>query len=285
MKKVDLHVHSNVSDGTLSPREVVKAAKNAYLSAMALTDHDTVNGIPEAILAGKEFDIEIIPGIEMSSFYKDREIHIVGLCVDYKDPNFLASINDEISNRTLRNKRMIKKCNDFGFEISINELKELFPQSVITRAHFAKFFMQKNYVKSIKEAFDKYFGDGMPLYVPRDKKTAKQTIEIIKSAKGVPILAHPLLYKFSSGELKNLCIELKTYGLVGIESMYSTHRGFDELTVRHLAHEVGLLESGGSDFHGANKPYIAIGIGTGNLMIHYDFLKQIKNASNYYPSE
>mgnify|MGYP000009458698 FL=1 len=280
MKKIDLHVHSTYSDGTFSPAELVKEAVKNDISAFALTDHDTTDGIDEAIDAGKKSGIEIIPGIEISTSYKDKEIHIVGLFIDYKNKEFHDAIYEEIKRRDTRNGLLIQKFNDAGFPVSLEVLENMFPHSIITRAHFASYMTKKGYVKDNKEAFSKYLGDGCPLYVSREHKSVYDAVDMIKKAGGAAILAHPLLYHLTMGELKDLCIRLKDCGLTGIESMYSTYKGFDELTVRKLAHETGLLESGGSDFHGANKPDIRLGTGMGNLMISYDYLDKLRDSLN-----
>lgn len=276
MKTVDLHVHSTYSDGTLTPTQLVDEALRMGLSAMALTDHDTVAGIPEAIEAGNQKGLEIIPGIEISTSYKDKEIHIVGLFLDYENPTFLEAIGNERERRANRNEKLIERFQEYGFAISIEELEALYPNSVITRAHFAAYMVLKGYVKTRDEAFDKYLGDGKPLYIPRERKTPEQAMAAIQAAGGVAVLAHPLLYHLTSHELKELCLTCKKSGLAGIETMYSTYKGFDELTVRQLAHEVGLLESGGSDFHGANKPHIKLGVGMNNLAISYSFLEALR---------
>mgnify|MGYP004631463161 FL=1 len=283
MNKVDLHVHSTASDGTFTPAELVRAAVKAELSAFALTDHDTVAGINEALKAAHGV-IEVIPGIEISTSWKDKEIHIVGLCIDYNDNDFLNAIGNEVSRRNERNLKLIDMFNEYGFPVTLEELTDMFPDSIITRAHFASYMVKKGYVKDNREAFARYLGDGMPLYVQRERKSTREAVDIIKKAKGAAILAHPLLYHLTGGELDSLCNELKSYGLTGIESMDSTYRGFDELTVRNLARRYDLLESGGSDFHGANKPDIRLGCGRGNLMIGYSYLQAIKDSVNYVPS-
>lgn len=280
MRFVDLHVHSTASDGTFSPEELVKSAVKCGLSAFALTDHDTTLGIDRAIDASKSFNLEVIPGIEISTSYKDKEIHIVGIYINHHDVDFIKGIGSEIDRRNRRNSMLINKFNEYGFPVSIEELTSMYPDSVITRAHFAAFMVKKGYVDSNKEAFDKYLGDGMPLYVPRERKSPKEAIELIKNAGGIPILAHPLLYRLTLGELRALCKELKEYGLIGIETMYSTYKGFDEQNIRALAKEMQLLESGGSDFHGANKPHIRLGTGMGNLRINYSYLEKLKNSVN-----
>ena len=280
MKKADLHVHSTFSDGTLTPTEIVKLAQKIELDAFALTDHDTVDGVPEAVFAGNKYGIEVIPGIEISTSYKGKEIHIVGLFIDYENVEFKEALGSEIQRRQKRNITLIEKFNEAGFPVTLKELENLFPESVITRAHFASYMVKRGYVRTNKEAFDKYLGDGCPLYVPREKKDVREAISLIRSAGGAPVLAHPLLYHLTTGELKKLCKELKEAGLIGIESMYSTYKGFDEINVRKIAHEFDLLESGGSDFHGANKPHISLGSGMGNLMINYDYLSRLKESVN-----
>ena len=280
MRFVDLHVHSTASDGTYTPEMLVKAAAKAGLSAFALTDHDTVKGIEPAIHAAAGLNLFVIPGIEISTNYKDKEIHIVGLFIDYRDPAFIKGISDETERRNRRNEVLIEKFNEYGFPITNKEITEMFPESVITRAHFAAYMVKKGYVKSNREAFDKYLGDGMPLYVPRERKSPEEAICLIKSAKGVPVLAHPLLYHLTMGELRDLCRQLKSCGLVGIETMYSTYKGFDEQNVRALANEFGLLESGGSDFHGDNKPHIRLGSGMGNLRISYSYLEKLQEQTD-----
>ena len=278
MKYVDLHVHSTVSDGTLSPTELVKAAAKASLAAFALTDHDTVRGVDEAILAASNLNLEVIPGVEISTRYKDKEIHIVGLFLDHHNEELLKGLGNEIEIRNRRNDMLIEKFNENGFPVTMEEMNKMFPDSVITRAHFASFMVKKGYVKTTLDAFNRYLGEGMPLYIPREKKSPEEAINLITSAGGVAVLAHPLLYHLTMGELKELCILLKGYGLTGIESMYSTYKGFDEISVKNLAKEVGLLESGGSDFHGANKPHIKIGSGMGTLRINYEYMEKLKNS-------
>lgn len=278
MKYVDLHVHSTASDGTFTPKEVVKLAAKAGLSAFALTDHDTVKGVDEAIESAKKLNLEVIPGVEISTRYKEKEIHIVGLFLDHHNSQLLKGLGNEIDIRNKRNQMLIEKFNENGFPVTMEKMHEMFPDSVITRAHFASYMAKKGYVKSTLDAFNRYLGEGMPLYVPRDKKSPEEAIKLITSAGGVAILAHPLLYHLTIGELRDLCIMLKELGLVGIESMYSTYKGFDELSVKNLAKEIGLLESGGSDFHGANKPHIKIGSGMGTLRISSEYMENLRKA-------
>lgn len=280
---VDLHVHSTRSDGTYSPRELVDYALEKGLSAFALTDHDTVDGLTEAIeyadslrAVHGEAVPEVIPGIEFSTEYEGRDIHIVGLYIDYKNPDFTAYLQNFIDSRTLRNHKMCKLLSDAGIAISYEALLKEFPNSVITRAHYAKYMLNHGYIKSMQEAFERYVGDHCPYYVPREKVTPAQAVELISKAGGVPILAHPILYRMSEQRLDALTAQLKDCGLMGIEAIYSTYKPCEERQIRALAAKYDLLISGGSDFHGTNKPGIDLGSGLGKLYVHDEVLKKIK---------
>lgn len=277
MKYIDLHVHSNISDGTLTPTEVVLLAAKSNLSAIALTDHDTVAGLEEAIKAAKDLEkegkqIRIVEGVEISADYKGKDIHILGLLIDTKHQGLISSLEKALKNRDERNEKMASKLRAAGIDISLEDLTFKEPNTVITRAHFARFLFEHGYVKTRNEAFEKYLGENCPYYVPREYLTPKDAISLIKQAGGIPVLAHPLLYNFSSNELEELVRYLKELGLVGIETIYSANIGSDESTVRELAQRYDLLMTGGSDYHGANKPNLAIGIGKGNLKIPYSML-------------
>lgn len=281
MNIVDLHVHSTVSDGTMTPKQVVHYAKEKGLRALALTDHDTIDGLEEAFMAGKTFSIEVIPGIELAAEYKDVELHILGYYVDHHDSAFLHQLDHWKKAREHRNEKMIVKLNQLGFPITLKDLKNLSKGNVITRAHYGKWFLQKGYVKSISEAFQKYIGADCPGYVRRQLPTPKECISMIKEAKGIPVLAHPFLYSFSDQELSAVLKQLKQEGLRGIEVMHSTHTLHQEKTLWHLAHHYGLLMTGGSDFHGTNKPDIDIGVGKGNLQIPYKMVESLKKESSF----
>ena len=281
MEQIDLHVHSNVSDGTSTPSELVAYAYKKKLSAFALTDHDTVDGIPEAIkatnsLKTKDQYVEVIPGVEISAGYKGKDIHILGLLLDYTDETLTTTLHQLAKERSLRNEKMCKNLRDAGLALTMDEIKEGNEDAVITRAHFAKALLKKGYVSSIKEAFTKYLDSTSPYYVPRKFLSPKKAIDLIRQANGVPVLAHPLLYKLSNSELKTLLTELKEYGLEGIEAVYSCNMGLDESYVRSLANEFGLVVTGGSDYHGSVKPDIDLGSGRGNLKIPAHLLEQLK---------
>lgn len=279
MKTVDLHVHSTYSDGTLTPSELILLAKEQGLSAMAMTDHDTIAGVSEAMTTGKEHNIEVIPGIELSSVYGNKEIHILGFFVDHKDPYFNNSLENLRVVRLERNIRIIEKFKTLGIYISFEEMHELYENAVLTRAHFADYLLLKGYTKSRNEAFERYIGDNGPCYMPREKLTPEQTIKLILDAGGVPVLAHPTLYHLGNSEMDKLIKQLCRFGLAGIEAIYSTYSMGEELQMRKLAKENHLIISGGSDYHGANKPYIELGTGRGRLAVPYDVLDNLKKLA------
>lgn len=282
MNYIDLHVHSNISDGTCTPSELVFLAIKNNLKAFALTDHDTTDGIEEAVNTAENYkkqgiDIEVIPGTELSVAYKDRDIHILGLFIDYKNPSLLLTLKDTVHERDNRNIKMCENLKEAGIDISLDKLKAEYPEAIITRAHFAKYLAQYGYVKNTAEAFTKYLNTDGPYYVNRKFLSPKEGIDLILSAGGIPVLAHPLLYKLPEKELDALIKQLKEYGLLGIEAVYSSNIGFDESTVRKLARKYDLLITGGSDFHGSNKPDLNMGTGRGNLKIPYTLLDELKN--------
>lgn len=281
MKYIDLHVHSNISDGTLTPTEVVDEAVRSGLSAIALTDHDTVLGLQEARQAAARhaangYEIEIIPGVEISSAYKGKDLHILGLYIDDTNETLIKTLEAAVKEREERNIKMIRNLNNAGIPITLEAMQESEPDAVITRAHFAKYLTENGFTKTRNEAFDKYLGTDGPYYVPRQFMTPEEAIALILQADGIPVLAHPLLYHLPSDELSELVKKLKSFGLAGIEAIYTSNTGCDESDMRRLARLNDLLLSGGSDFHGANKPDIAIGKGRGNLKIPYELLEEMK---------
>lgn len=282
-RNVDLHVHSSCSDGTLSPKELVDYAIEKNLSAFALTDHDTVDGLDEAIryaagLSTEQGNIEVIPGIELSTEYQGADIHVVGLYIDYQNEDFQNKLREFVDSRTARNQKMCGLLTQAGVPVTYEELQAAYPDAVITRAHYAGYMLEKGYVKSRQEAFDRYVGDHAPCYIPREKITPAQAVQLILQAGGAPVLAHPILYHMSGDRLETLVLELKEAGLMGIEAIYSTYTAGDERQIRALAAKYGLFISGGSDFHGANKPGLDLGTGYGKLFVPEELLTVIKKT-------
>ena len=277
MKIVDLHVHSNKSDGTCSPSELVDLAIQKGLSAFALTDHDTTAGLDEAIEYAKGRDIEVVPGIEFSTEYQGRDIHVLGLAIDYKAPVFADRLQAFVDSRIGRNRKMCRNLTEAGIDISYEKLMAAYPGAVITRAHYARYLLDHGYVKSLPEAFERYVGDHCPYFVPREKVTPVQAVQLIRQAKGIPVLAHPTLYHMGKDALQKLVSSLTEAGLVGLEAIYSTYSAGEEREMRQLALRNGLLISGGSDFHGSNKPGLELATGYhGKLVIPYDIWERLK---------
>ena len=282
MKTVDLHVHSDKSDGSFTPSQLVELALGKGLSAFALTDHDTTAGVKEAVAAGKEKGIEVIPGIEFSTAYRlpgmpEKDIHIVGLFIDEDAPAFQKQIHAFVDARIERNRKMCARLAADGIDISYEQLLSAFPGSVITRGHYARYLFDRGYVKSMPEAFDRYLGDNTKYFVPREKITPAQAVSLILETKGIPVLAHPTLYHMGKDSLNRLIRELKDAGLVGIEALYATYSAGEERQMRQLAAKYELLISGGSDFHGKVKPKLEMGTGYGKLFVPEDVLANIKN--------
>ena len=269
---IDLHVHSNESDGTLSPTELVIHAKEKGLQAIALTDHDTIKGIDEAMQAGELYKVEVIPGIELSADFPNDNLHILGYCINFKDPTFQNQLRPIQDGRNIRNAQMIENFHSLGFKIAIDK-----DSDIITRAHFARALYEGGYVSSIDEAFKDYLSPGKPGYIKRITPSPKECIDLIHSGGGLAILAHPTLYGLKTPALTKLIKELSSYGLDGIEAIHSIHSKQDEIFLRDLAIKNKLIISGGSDFHGANKPNLEIAVGYGNLKIPYSILENIKN--------
>lgn len=281
MESIDLHVHSNASDGTLSPTEVVTHGQKCGLSAIALTDHDTVAGITEAIIASEHTSLEVIPGIELSCNYLNTELHILGFFVDHKDELLINKLSELKKKRYSRNEQLLERFNAAGFDITMERLFAGNKNTVITRAHFARALYEQGYVKSKGDAFKKYLDSGCPFYIPKPKVSPDDAISIIKSAKGIPVLAHPLLYKLGYNQISKLLSELTPYGLRGMEVYHSSNNIFESAKLKEIAQHNNLLITGGSDFHGSNKPDIELGKGRGKLFIPIDLLNTLKKEVSH----
>lgn len=287
MQAIDLHVHSNHSDGTCTTQELVDLAIYKNLKAIALTDHDTTEGLEEIMEYAKDKNIEIIPGIELSTEYFGRDIHILGLYINPYNPKFQEHLTAFQESRVNRNRKLCQNLADEGIDITYESLCKRFEGAVMTRAHYARYLYEKGYVKSMKEAFERYVGDHCKAFVPREKIAPAEAVSLILEAGGIPVLAHPILYRLSDANLDKLVSELKTAGLMGIEAVYSTYAPSEERYVKRLAAKYDLLLTGGSDFHGSNKKDIDLGNGRGHLFVPEELLDKIKTAylNRYVPYE
>ncbi|OUQ60468.1 phosphoesterase [Tyzzerella sp. An114] len=274
---IDMHTHTTASDGTLTPTELINLAKETGLKAVAVTDHDTVEGIEEALKEGEKVGIEVIPGIEFAAAYEgETEIHILGFFIDYKNHKLNETLKSIKEARDKRNILMVENLRKIGMNITIDDIINEAGGNIITRAHFAAVLEKKGYVKSKNEAFKYFISPGKPGYVRREFITPKMCIETINNAGGVAFLAHPTLYKMSYKQIEKLVSELIEYGLKGIEGEYSTYSDEQEKNIKKIANKFNIMISGGSDFHGGNKPDIKIGTGMGNLKIPYEYIENIK---------
>ena len=271
---VDLHTHSNCSDGSMSPSELVLHAAEKGLAAIALTDHDTVDGIKEAVAKGKECGIEVVPAIEFSARSKTLT-HILGFYIDEDNAQLKSVLTEIVDLRKERNEVTAKLLQELGFNVTLEEAAAIAPGGIIGRAHYAKLLMDKGYTSSVKESFDKYLAAGKPAYFTNQKLEAKCIIETIHAAGGVAFLAHPHQMKLGD-KLEDYVKELVSYGLDGMEGYYSEYDEKMQDEYQAMAARYGLALSGGTDFHGEMKPHISIGKGLGNMTVPYSVLRNIK---------
>jgi hypothetical protein len=271
---IDLHVHTTESDGTLTPKQIVEHAKQIGIEALAITDHDTVSGVKPAKQTGDLLGVEIIPGIEISVDY-NGEMHILGYYVD-QTPLFMQKLEEFKITRESRNRKMIEKLQQRGFDISFQEVSDITEGVSMGRPHIAAILMKKGYVDSINTAFEKYIGNGKIAYIEREKVTPKEGIEAILEAGGIPVLAHPKYLNLGNSELNNVLIELKGYGLKGIEAYYSMNTSNETGIYLRMAIKYNLVVTGGTDYHGANKPEIEMGKGKGNMFLDYGIIEALK---------
>lgn len=275
MKRIDLHTHSNCSDGSMTPTELIRYAKSKGLSAVALTDHDSVSGVREAQEEGSRQDIEIVPGIELSA-RSETETHILGYYIDIDSPILSLALKEIRSVRDERTENTARKLRELGFDITVEETKALAPSGLIGRAHFAKLMVQKGYISSVREGFDKYLANGKYAYDGTQYLTSHDAVKLISDCGGVSFVAHPHLIRLSDEKLIAFLTDLREYGLSGIEGYYNEYTPEMQEHFQSMAASLGLLISGGTDFHAAMKPHIDIGTGQGNMCIPYSVLEKIK---------
>ncbi len=263
MSKVDLHIHSTVSDGRFSPAEVVRKSAEAGLTVIALADHDTVDGIVPALEAAKTFhQLKVIPGVEISTDVPQGEIHLLGYFIDYTHPELQDALRRMRNSRRGRAQGMIDKLGSLGIHIEWERVKEIAGSGSIGRPHIAQAMLEKGYIASFKEAFTKYIGWGGPAYVEREKMSPAEAAQLILRANGLPVLAHPL----TINDPEAMVTELKASGLIGIEAYYDGYTTEEINRLISLATRHGLIATGGSDYHGLDASTETI-IGGANVPI------------------
>lgn len=260
MKLIDLHVHSTASDGSYSPEEVVRLAAARGLRAISLTDHDTIDGVAEAAAAGEALGVEVIPGVEISARFPGGSMHILGYFVDYHSGLLDARLAVLKKSRADRNPRIVAKLNALGAKITMEQVEKISGGGQVGRPHIARALLEHGYVRDIQEAFDRYLRNGGPAHVSKFRFPPDEAINMIREAQGIPVLSHPFTLGLGSAyALKNLLQDQKKLGLAGLEVYYPEHTPEQEARYLKLARELDLLITGGSDFHGANKPEVDLG--------------------------
>lgn len=245
--KIDLHIHTSISDGRFSPEEIVQKSARLGLTTIAICDHDTVDGIVPALEAARAFpQLRIIPGIEVSTFAPGNEVHVLGYFIDFNDPKLKTALANSRNSRRERAKAMIAKLNELNIHISWQQVQKIAGSGTVGRPHIAQAMLEKGYIKSFKEAFTKYIGLGGPAYVERYKITPVEAVALIKESNGLPVLAHPLTIK----QPEEMIAELKEAGLVGIEVYYDDYTEDERNSLALLAIKYNLITTGGSDYHG-----------------------------------
>ncbi len=272
---IDLHTHSLCSDGSMSPTELVKHAAESGLSAIALTDHDTAEGLKEALEAGKTYGIEVIPGIELSA-QSDTETHILGYFIDPDAKALQEAVAYIQKIRVKRIEMTLEKLQDCGIDISMDEVREKAGTGILCRAHVAKILTERGLTESPSDAFKKWLNVGRPAYADIQALTDEEAIRLIRECGGDAYLAHLHLTKKSGDELDAFVARLKNAGLTGIEGWYTDYTPGHNRIYRALAQKYDLKLSGGTDFHGTFKPHIRIGRGLGELEIPHSVLEEMK---------
>lgn len=276
-QRIDLHTHSTASDGTLTPTELMRAAKAAGLSAIALTDHDTFEGLPEARAEAERQGVELVPGCELSLDYGGLPTHLLALFVDERPGHVVHELTRVRVARANRNATMLEKLKSVGVHLRREDV-ERHATGVVGRPHMAQAMLAAGVVKSFEEAFTRFLGSSGLAYVPKVKLTPAEAIGAIHADGGLAVLAHPYLLSQQPRHIEAILLDLANMGLDGVEVYYTEHSDKYTALVAELAQRLGLLMSGGSDFHGSVKAGVALGKGRGGLFVRGELLDAMKKA-------
>lgn len=260
-------MHSMFSDGSMTPEELIAEAATLGLKGVALTDHDSVAGIPRFLEAAQAAGVPAIAGVEVSADIEVGTLHVLGYGVDYTNREFLEHLRWIREGRNSRNQEMLQKLNRLGLRLTIDDVQRHAGADVVARPHFAQALIAKGYVKDKREAFERYLAKGKPGYAERRRLNPEATMELLRMAGGLPVIAHPFTLKRTVKEMKPLLAHLKQFGLAGVEVYYSEHNRSWERSYLKLCKEFGLIATGGSDFHGTISPGIKMGKGIGTLNV------------------
>jgi len=274
---IDLHVHSTASDGLYSPRNVVRHAADVGLKAIALTDHDTVAGVPEALAAGEAFGVEVIPGVEISAQFDDGACHLLGYFIDHEDAPLGNLLREARDRRVARNQKILERLNRLGLALSMDEVVCRVSGGTLTRAHFAAAMVEKGYVETWDEAFDRYLGRGKRAFVRRRRVEPEAAIRAIRGAGGLAALAHPRQLNRGVAETDAWIERLAAAGMEAVETSSPDHTANFAARYRAAAARLGLLEVGGTDWHGRDDAGIHLGLGRATMLVHYDLVQKMKD--------
>ena len=277
MKYIDLHIHSAVSDGTDSPAQIVQKAAELGLAAVAITDHDTVAGCAEAAAEGEKLGVEAVSGVELTGRY-GRTIHILGYYLRTNSPVLTRTLDGILAERDHRNRKMAALMAADGIPIDYDEMKRRFGAS-IGRPHFGDMLVELGLAESVQDAFDRFIEKGQRYYLPRKMLSIERSVEVIREAGGVPVLAHPFQYRLEEPALRPLLEHCMDHGLLGRECRCSLYDEEPSRALLKLAREYGLIPTGGSDYHGGNKPHLALGSGTGQLAVPAAWLEPLRSMA------
>lgn len=269
----DLHIHTTFSDGSYKPEEIVDMAKKNDFKTIAISDHDTLDGINPALEYASNKDIEVIPAIEFSTFEGKAEIHILGYFIDHEDDYLRKKVKKIFDSRKIRAQKMVELLNKQNIDITYNEVKNMASDDYIGRPHIAKLMIKKGYINEMKDAFtDQYIGNGGKAYVEKYKLSPVEAIDLILNTGGVPVLAHPVFINHGEPMDKQDIKKLKDTGLLGLEVYHSKHNEKTIEYYKNIAQELDLLITGGSDFHGENSP----GVNLGDIRLSNEHIDKLK---------
>lgn len=269
---VDLHTHTTASDGTLSPEELVKLAKKQGLKGLAITDHDTVDGIPEGLASGRKYNIEVLPGVELSTSLRGHEVHILGYLIDWEADALKTALAKMNQQRLIRAQKMLSRLSELGYPLDFTEVRRIAGEGVIGRPHLAAAMVKQGYVGDVREAFSSFLGKGAPAYVAREKLSLQEAIQLLMEAKGVPVLAHPGLI----GD-PGIIASIIEKGIMGIEVFYPEHTTVMRQYLLDLCQLHGLIATGGSDFHGSIRT-----VYLGSCGVRPEVVQQLRRKQEEY---
>jgi 3',5'-nucleoside bisphosphate phosphatase len=278
MRRIDLHAHTNRSDGSLAPAALVRLAKDVGLAALAVTDHDTTSGLEEARAAGAALGVEVLTGIEITARFPGRAMHVLAYGFDERDPGLLALLDEVLLSRAERNPRIVGRLAELGCGITMDDVHAEAAGAVVARPHIARALVRRGHAVDVRSAFAQYLRDGGPAFVAAESVEPVRAIAAVKAAGGAAVVAHPRQLRLQGDpERRALFAELAAAGLDGIEVDHPSHDAEDRARWRALAASLGLLATGGSDFHGDAKPDIRLGSGDGSIAVGYETWEALRS--------